>query len=111
MGFSFKQLLGGPSNDARQIFGDRGFANLDPLSNSLFPADKSILNAGPKPPAEQTLAPGPTPDPLQTLITPTEMPSITSNQSRTAKRRSYAQQLARMGRMSTILSQSDDTLG
>jgi hypothetical protein len=57
------------------------------------------------------LAPPPPPDPLSTLIQPTLMPSQNSPLLGQVKRQSVRRQLARSGRMSTILTQPDDSLG
>lgn len=46
-----------------------------------------------------------------TLLDPIQQPTLTSSDSRLAKRRSFASQLARKGRSSTILTQADDSLG
>lgn len=50
-------------------------------------------------------------DPLQTLIQPAQMPSQNSAELGQVKRQSLRKQLERRGRLSTILTQSDDTLG
>jgi hypothetical protein len=48
---------------------------------------------------------------LQTLLQPTVLPSLNSPQAAQAKRQAIKKRLQSGGRLSTILTQPDDTLG
>jgi len=91
----------------------RSFSNIatfggilhDPIGDELFDTKKfgELVS-------QQVAAQAP--DVPKTLIDPGAMPSATSSDARKAKRKSYASQLARKGRASTIMTAADeDTLG
>lgn len=78
----------------------------DPIGDKIF--GKSISNAVAAFAAQQPAAA----EPPKTLITPGDMPTPNSSDQRKAKRKSLAEQLARKGRASTIMTAAEnDTLG
>jgi hypothetical protein len=92
-----------------EVFGIGSMAEFmrafDPLKAKGIGVDKPMEKQGPIGTAS---VPTP-PDPLLTLIQPETMPS--PNSGRDARRRSLKSQLARRGRLSTILTEADDSLG
>lgn len=81
----------------------------NPLAAAVDPVGTATVGALSGPSAQPVNAPA-SPETPKTLLDPGTMPTLTSGDSRTAKRRAVASQLARKGRASTILTQ-DDSLG
>lgn len=88
------ELLNGAKKVVKSIFGgDSGGAG--GMLSSILPQAQDA----------------PAPDAVKTLLTPTTMPSLTSDTARQTKRRALADAASRKGRASTVLTNPDDALG
>lgn len=95
-----------PFKGLQSVFGRDVAGILDPVGNSIF--GRTLAKTVQGFTEQQPQAPAAPP----TLITPDAMPTPNSGDQRKAKRKSLAEQLARKGRASTILTAAEnDTLG